>query len=154
QQVTLQGWVSNSRDSKGLVFIVLRDGTGFCQCVINQEIVGDEAFEAAKRLGQEGSISLTGNVVKDERQLGGYELQVTSLEVLGESEDFPITNEEHGVDFLMDQRHLWLRSKRQWAIMRVRNKVIYAIHQFFQERDFVLMDAPIFTGNASEGTST
>jgi asparaginyl-tRNA synthetase len=154
QQVTLQGWVSNSRDSKGLVFMVLRDGTGFCQCVINQEVVGEAAFEAAKRLGQEGSITLTGTVVKDERQMGGFELQVDSLEVVGESEDFPITNKEHGVDFLMDQRHLWLRSKRQWAIMRVRNKVIYAIHQFFQDRDFVLMDAPIFTGNASEGTST
>lgn len=154
QEVTLEGWVSNSRDSKGLVFIVLRDGTGFAQCVVNEEVVGNEQFAAAKGLTQESSVSLTGKVVKDERQMGGYELQVTALKVIGIAEEYPISNKEHGVDFLMDNRHLWLRSRRQWAIMRIRNKVIYAIHQFFQERDFVLMDAPIFTGNACEGTST
>ena len=154
KEVTLQGWVSNSRDSKGLIFIVLRDGTGFCQCVVSEETVGAEQFGEAKKLTQESAVALTGKIVKDERQMGGYELQATAVTVISIAEEYPISNKEHGVDFLMDNRHLWLRSRRQWAIMRVRNKIIYAIHQFFQERDFVLMDAPIFTGNACEGTST
>jgi asparaginyl-tRNA synthetase len=154
KEVMLQGWVSHSRDSKGLVFIVLRDGTGFAQCVVAQETVGDEQFNNAKSLTQESSVTLTGNVVKDERQMGGYELQVSNVQVIAISEEYPISPKEHGVDFLMDKRHLWLRSKRQWAIMRLRNKIIYAIHQFFQERDFIQMDAPLFTGNACEGTST
>ncbi|MDX2002357.1 MAG: amino acid--tRNA ligase-related protein [Chitinophagales bacterium] len=154
KSVTLQGWVSHSRDSKGLVFIVLRDGTGFAQCVVSQEVVGDDQFNAAKSLNQESAVALTGTVVKDERQIGGYELQATGVEVISIAEEYPITPKEHGVDFLMDKRHLWLRSKRQWAIMRVRNRIIFAIHQFFQERGFIQMDAPLFTGNACEGTST
>ncbi len=154
QEVTLQGWVSNSRDSKSLVFIVLRDGTGFAQCIINQDEVGEELFEAAKRLPQESSLSITGKVVKDERQIGGFELHATALQVYSVAEEYPISNKEHGVDFLMDNRHLWLRSKRQWAIMRIRNRVIFAIHEFFQQNDFIQMDAPLFTGNACEGTST
>ena len=155
KEVELKGWNAQKRDSKGLVFMTLRDGTGFVQCVINVEVVGNDQFEAAKRLPQESALSLTGNVVKDERQIGGYEVQVTSLKVISEAEEnFPISPKEHGVDFLMDNRHLWLRSKRQWAIMRVRNEIIFAIHCFFQEKGFVQMDAPILTGNACEGTST
>ncbi len=155
KEVELKGWNAQKRDSKGLVFMTLRDGTGFVQCVINLDTVGSDQFEAAKRLPQESSLSLTGNVVKDERQVGGYELQVTSLKVISEAEEnFPISPKEHGVDFLMDNRHLWLRSKRQWAIMRVRNEIIFAIHCFFQQKGFVQMDAPILTGNACEGTST
>lgn len=154
QTVTLKGWVSNSRDSKGLVFIVLRDGTGFTQCVVSLDTVGENQFEAAKRLPQESAVALTGNVVKDERQEGGFELQVSAVEVISEAEEYPVTNKEHGVDFLMDNRHLWLRSRRQWAIMRIRNRVIFAIHEFFQQNDFIQMDAPLFTGNACEGTST
>lgn len=154
QTVTLQGWVSNSRNSKTLVFIVLRDGTGFAQTVVALDEVGEDVFDQAKRLPQESSISVTGKVVKDERQIGGYELQVSKLDVIGVAEEYPVSNKEHGVDFLMDKRHLWLRSKRQWAIMRIRNRVIFAIHEFFQQNDFVQMDAPIFTGNACEGTST
>lgn len=154
QEVTLQGWVSNSRDSKSLVFIVLRDGTGFAQCIINVDVVGEELFEATKRLPQESSLAITGTVVKDERQIGGYELQATGVEIYAAAEEYPISNKEHGVDFLMDNRHLWLRSKRQWAIMRIRNRVIFAIHEFFQQNDFIQMDAPLFTGNACEGTST
>ena len=153
KKVTLKGWVSNKRDSKGLVFIILRDGSGMCQCIIDTSIVGEENFEMAKRLGQESSLSLTGTVVKDERQVGGYELHVSELEVYQITENYPVTNKEHGVDFLMDHRHLWIRSQRQWAIMRIRNRIIYAIHRFFQERDFVQMDAPLFTGNACEGTT-
>ena len=154
QSVTVKGWLTNKRDSKGLAFIVLRDGTGILQCIVAEETVGNESFEHAKRLPQESSIALTGMVVADERQVGGVELQVTHLEIISESEEYPISNKEHGVEFLMDQRHLWLRSRRQWAIMKIRNTLIMAIHEFFQDRGFVQMDAPIFTGNACEGTST
>ena len=154
QQVELKGWNAQKRDSKGLVFMTFRDGTGFCQAVINLEAVGEEAFEAVKRLPQESALAITGTVVKDERQIGGYEIQVSAVTIISVAEEnFPISPKEHGVDFLMDNRHLWLRSRRQWAIMRVRNQIIFAIHSFFQERGFVQMDAPIFTGNACEGTT-
>jgi asparaginyl-tRNA synthetase len=154
QEVTLKGWLAQKRDSKGLAFLVLRDGTGFVQCVVDVNTVGEETFEAAKKLTQESSFTVTGLVRKDDKQFGGYEIQVTALTVYSLSTDFPITPKEHGVEFLMDKRHLWLRSRRQWAIMRVRNTIIFSIHKFFQERGFVQMDAPIFTGNASEGTTT
>ncbi len=155
QQATLKGWVYNMRVSKTNIFIELRDGSGFLQCVISLDEVGEEAFESAKRLSREASLSLTGEVIKDEKQIGGYELRVTSFEIYGQSPEFPIQANEtvHGVRHLADRRHLWLRSKRQWAIMRVRNRVIMAIHEFFQEEGFVQMDAPIFTGNACEGTT-
>lgn len=154
QTVQLKGWNAQKRDSKGLVFMVFRDGTGFCQAVFDVQVIGEETFEKIKRLPQESSLSIEGNVVQDERQIGGFEIHVTSASVIAEAEDYPITPKEHGVDFLMDNRHLWLRSRRQWAIMRVRNRIIFAIHQFFQSRGFVQMDAPIFTGNACEGTTT
>lgn len=154
KEVQLQGWNAQKRDSKGLVFMTFRDGTGFCQAVIALEIVGEKAFEAAKHLPQESSLAIAGKVLRDERQIGGFEIQVQSLQVIAEAEDYPITPKEHGVDFLMDKRHLWLRSRRQWAIMRVRNEIIYSIHRFFQGQGFVQMDAPIFTGNACEGTTT
>ena len=153
QVVTLLGWASNKRESKGLVFVVLRDGTGWCQCVISSDTIGEALFEEARKITLEASVSLTGLVVKDERQMGGFELQVNALEIIGESPDYPIAKKEHGVDFLMDKRHLWLRSQRQWAIMRIRNKIIFSIHEFFQSKGFVQMDAPLFTGNACEGTS-
>ena len=127
QEVELKGWNAQARDSKGLVFMTLRDGTGFVQCIINTEVVGADSFEAAKKLRQESALSLIGTVVKDDRQFGGYEVQVKSLQVISEAEEqYPISPKEHGVDFLMDNRHLWLRSKRQWAIMRVRNEIIYS----------------------------
>ena len=154
QEVELKGWNAQKRDSKTIVFMTMRDGTGFVQCIIDLNSVGENSFDAAKRLPQESSLSVKGKVVKDERQIGGYEIHVTSLEVIATAEAYPITPKEHGVDFLMDNRHLWLRSKNQWAIMRVRNQIIFSIHTFFQERGFVQMDAPIFTGNACEGTST
>jgi asparaginyl-tRNA synthetase len=153
QEVTLKGWNANRRDSKGLVFLTLRDGTGFVQCVVNLEVVGEASFEDAKRLPLESSFSVTGKVVKDEKQFGGFEIQATAFAVIANAEEYPIGKKEHGPDFLLNHRHLWLRSRRQWAIMRVRNTIIFAIHTFFQERGFVQMDAPIFTGNASEGTT-
>lgn len=154
KEVSLKGWVINSRSSKGIEFIVLRDGTGFLQCIVDQNIVGEEVFNSAKSLTQESSVEITGKVVKDERQIGGYELQVNNLKIINLTNNYPITNKSHGVQFLMDNRHLWLRSKRQWAIMRVRNSIIYAIHNFFQKEGFMQMDAPLFTGNAAEGTTT
>ncbi|MCL4144843.1 UNVERIFIED_CONTAM: hypothetical protein GTU68_024253 [Idotea baltica] len=154
QTVKLQGWVANKRTGKGLVFIVLRDGSGFTQCVVTEAEVKAEHFEDAKKLGLESSVELCGKVVKDDRQMGGYELQVTDVQVIQFSEDYPIAKKEHGIEFLMDNRHLWLRSKRQWAIMRIRSRAKYAIHTFFQERGFIQTDAPIFTGNACEGTTT
>ena len=152
--VTLKGWVSNKREGKGIVFIILRDGTGFCQCVVTEETAGSAGLQSAQNLSLESSVALTGNVIADEKQIGGYELQVSTVQPIGESENYPIAKKEHGVEFLMDQRHLWLRSTRQWAIMRIRNRIIYSIHRYFQEQGFVQMDAPIFTGNACEGTST
>ncbi len=154
REVTIKGWVSNKRDSKGLVFLVMRDGSGFTQCVADAAKLSAEQFEAAKRLTMESSVTLTGTVVKDERQIGGYEMQISNIEIIQVAEEYPISKKEHGVEFLVDNRHLWLRSKKQWAMMRVRNRVIFAIHNFFQQNDFLQMDAPIFTGNACEGTST
>lgn len=153
QQVTLQGWASNRRDSKGIYFIVLRDGTGWCQCVVSAETVSAEVFEKCKSITLETSIEVTGTIRRDEKQMGGFEVQVSDLNIIAVAEEYPIAKKEHGVDFLMDKRHLWLRSQRQWAIMKIRNQLIYAIHNFFQKQGFVQMDAPLFTGNASEGTS-
>jgi len=154
ETINVKGWVANKRTSKGLAFIILRDGSGFSQCVVSQETVIEEQFEIAKSLTLESSVEFDGTIVLDERQIGGYELQVTNVKLIAMAEDYPIAKKEHGVEFLADNRHLWLRSKRQWAIMRVRNRIIFAIHNFYQGEGFVQMDAPIFTGNACEGTTT
>lgn len=154
KEITLEGWVANKREGKGIAFIILRDGTGFLQCVVSQDNVPASDFENAGKLTQESSLAITGTVVKDEKQQGGFELQATGVKVYSIAQEYPISNKEHGDEFLMNQRHLWLRSRRQWAIMRVRNRLIHTIHRFFQERGFMHMDAPIFTENASEGTST
>ena len=153
QTVVLNGWVANTRDSKGLVFIILRDGSGFAQCVVSEAETSEALFAAARSLTQESSVRLTGTVRHDERQVGGYELTVTDIHIFQIAEGYPITPKDHGIEFLMDHRHLWLRSRRQSAIMRVRNRVIMAIHEFFQGEGFIQMDAPIFTGNAVEGTT-
>lgn len=154
QEITLKGWAANKRESKGLVFIILRDGTGLCQCVVDANSVSENIFNEARKATLETSLSITGKIVKDEKQIGGYELQATNIELIQVAVDYPIAKKEHGVEFLMDNRHLWLRSQRQWAIMRIRNTIIFAIHKFFQNEGFIQMDAPIFTGNAVEGTST
>ena len=154
ESVVLRGWVSNKREGKGIVFVILRDGTGYVQCVVTVETANEESLALAQTLSLETSVELIGLVKADEKQLGGVELQVTALHVVGVSENYPIAKKEHGIEFLMDQRHLWLRSTRQWAIMRIRNTIIFAIHEYFQGQGFVQMDAPIFTGNACEGTST
>jgi asparaginyl-tRNA synthetase len=153
KRVTLKGWVANKRESKGLVFIIIRDGSGLCQSVVDATQVSEDIFTQAGKLTLESSLELSGLVIKDDRQIGGYEIKVDDLKTIQLAVDYPIAKKEHGIDFLMDHRHLWLRSQRQWAIMRIRNRIIYSIHQFFQDEGFVQMDAPIFTGNACEGTS-
>ena len=154
ETVTLRGWVYN-RTSKGkLHFVQLRDGTGYAQCVLFEKNVSEELFEAIGSAGQESSLILTGVVKADERAPGGFEIGVTGGEVLQSVEDFPITPKEHGTDFLLSNRHLWLRSKRQWAILRIRDAVITAIRTFFDEKGFICVDSPMFTPNACEGTST
>ena len=154
QTVTLQGWLYGQRASKGLRFLVVRDGTGLVQAVVNEAAVAPEAWAAAEAATQESALRVTGTVVANERQTGGVELQVASLELLALAEDYPITPKEHGVEFLMNHRHLWLRSRRPWAILRIRNRIVMAIHAFFQERGFLQLDPPVLTPNAVEGTST
>ena len=154
KSVTVKGWVMNKRSGKGLFFLILRDGSGFAQCVVDESKVPAESFTAAKDATMESSVCISGTVRKDEKQIGGYELTAGSVELISVAQEYPIAKKEHGVDFLMDERHLWLRSQRQWAIMRIRNKIIFSIHSFFQNDGFVQMDAPLFTGNACEGTST
>ncbi len=153
-QITLKGWVYNYRSSGSLVFIELRDGTGITQCVVAKDEVSESAWEGASSLKQESSVIITGTVKADERSVGGHEMHVSDVEVIQIAEEYPITPKDHGVEFLMNNRHLWLRSQRQWAAMRVRNEIIFAIHTFFQNRNFVQMDSPIFTGNAAEGSTT
>lgn len=153
KEITLKGWVANRRDSKGLVFINLRDGSGVCQCIADATKVSESEFENAGKLSLESAVEISGIVVKDDRQLGGFEVQINRLNVIQIAEEYPIAKKEHGIDFLMDKRHLWLRSQRQWAILRIRNTIIYSIHKFFQQEGFVQMDAPVFTGNACEGTT-
>lgn len=154
QTVELRGWVYNYRASGKVKFLVLRDGSGLCQCVYFGGECEPAALEAFSGLTQETSVKLTGVVKEEKRSPGGYELGGRTLEILGASKDYPITPKEHGTDFLMENRHLWLRSKRQHAILRIRAEIVAAIRDFFDGRGFTLTDAPIFTPSACEGTST
>ncbi len=153
QSVTLQGWITFRRDSKGIVFAGLRDGSGFAQVVVAEDRVSPEAYQTAQSLQLENAVRLHGTVVHNER-MNEMELEVTDLELLHAGAEYPITRKAHGVEFLMDHRHLWLRQPKQWAMMRVRNRLVYAIHRFFQERGFMQLDPPLFTANAVEGTTT
>jgi asparaginyl-tRNA synthetase len=154
EEVTIKGWLHNRRSSGKIHFLILRDGSGFIQAVMSKAAVGEEMFRTADHLGQESSVIVTGTARADKRAPSGYEIDVTSLEVVGESHDYPITPKEHGVDYLLDRRHLWLRSERQQAIMRIRHEVIDAVRDFFNSRGFILTDTPIFTPAACEGTTT
>jgi asparaginyl-tRNA synthetase len=145
QEVTLHGWLYNSRASGKIQFLIVRDGTGLCQCIVEKGKVPDELFEQLKRLGQESSLSVAGTIRADERSVGGYEMAVTDAQVIAPAEGYPITPKPHGVEFLMKHRHLHLRSQRQWAIGRVRHTVIDAIRRYFNDNGFVLVDTPIFT---------
>lgn len=152
QTATLKGWVATTRSSGKIAFAVLRDGTGYVQCVLVRNEADKDTWKAFGELTQEASVSMTGTVKEDSRSPGGVELAVSTLQILGPSVDFPITKKEHGTSFLFDQRHLWLRSRRQVAIMRVRHEVIQAIRDFFYGRDFVLVDTPLLTGAIGEST--
>jgi asparaginyl-tRNA synthetase len=154
QAVTIRGWLHNRRSSGKIHFLTVRDGSGFVQCVMSKQAVGAEAFTAADHLAQESAIVVHGTVRADARAKGGFELDVTNLEVVSGSQDYPITPKEHGVDYLMDRRHLWIRAPRQHAVLRVRHEVINAVRDFFNSRGFILADTPIFTPAACEGTTT
>ena len=145
QEVTLKGWLYNSRASGKIQFLIVRDGTGRCQCIVEKGKVPEDVFDQFKHLGQESSLSVTGTVRADERSLGGHELAVTGARPLSPAEGYPITPKQHGVDFLMKHRHLHLRSQRQWCIGRVRHTVIDAIRRYFNDNKFILIDTPIFT---------
>ena len=152
--VTIRGWLHSRRSSGRIHFLTVRDGTGLLQAVLSKQAVGDETFERADHVGQETSLVVTGAVRADARAPGGYELDVATLDVVGRSSDYPITPKEHGVDYLLDRRHLWIRSRRQAAILRVRHEVIDAIRDYLNGQGFVLTDTPIFTPAACEGTTT
>ena len=154
EPVRLRGWLHNRRSSGKIHFLTLRDGSGFIQCVMSKQAVGDDMFKAADHLAQESAIIVEGTAREDKRAPGGFEVDVIRLEVVSEAKDFPITPKEHGVDYLMDRRHLWIRSQRQQAILRVRHEVINAVRDFFNGRGFILADTPIFTPAACEGTTT
>jgi asparaginyl-tRNA synthetase len=154
QEVELKGWLYNMRSSKKLHFLQLRDGSGIIQGILSLADVGPELFARTEKLTQESSIMVTGKVVSDPRSPGGFELHVKDVELVSPSVDYPITKKEHGDAFLMDHRHLWLRSKRQHAILRIRHTIIKGIRDYLDEHGFVLVDSPILTGNACEGTTT
>jgi asparaginyl-tRNA synthetase len=153
REVTLRGWLYNRRSSGKVHFLLIRDGTGLCQCVASKADLGDEAFAAADHLGQESSLEVTGTARADQRAPGGIELTLKSFKLIAAANDYPITPKEHGVAFLLDLRHLWIRSARQHAILRIRSEVEAACRDFFHQRGFVLFDAPMLTPTSCEGTT-
>lgn len=154
KEIEIRGWLYNSRFSGKIIFLIVRDGTGFTQCVVSLGDVGEEIFERARKLTLESSLILRGTVREEKRAIGGYEILTKDLEIIQLTEDYPIGPKEHGVEFLMANRHLWLRSRKQWAIQRVRNELIKSIRDFFYENKFLLFDSPILTPSACEGTTT
>jgi asparaginyl-tRNA synthetase len=154
EKVSVLGWLYNKRTSGKLQFPIIRDGSGYLQCVVFKKEVTEETWAAADAATQESSVRVTGTVREEGRAPGGVELGVETFEILGEAGEYPISPKEHGTDFLMNHRHLWLRSSKQHAVLRIRNEVEKGIRDFFYDRDFVLIDSPILTANAAEGTST
>ena len=154
QDVTIRGWLRNRRASGKVQFLIVRDGTGDLQAVISKGVLGEEQFAQLAKLTQESSLILAGRVRSDARAHGGFELEVSRIELVQIAEPFPVQAKEHGVGFLMEHRHLWLRSSRQHAVLRIRHEIIRACRNFFDERGFILLDTPIFTPNACEGTTT
>jgi asparaginyl-tRNA synthetase len=152
--VTINGWLYNKRTSGKLQFPIVRDGSGFLQCVVSKKEVSEESWNDSDRATQESTVTVTGKVVAEARAPGGVEMHVQELKLIGLAEAYPISPKEHGTDFLMNHRHLWLRSMKQHYVLLVRNEIEKAIRDFFYDRDFVLIDSPILTANAAEGTST
>ncbi len=154
QEATLQGWLFNRRDSGKIAFLVIRDGTGLCQCVVEKKPETEAFFEEVRRLGQESSLRVTGTVRADPKQVGGHELNLSRVEILGRAENFPITPKAHGIEFLFKHRHLHFRSRRQWAILKVRATLVDEIRGYFNRNGFTLIDTPIFAPAAGEGAQT
>jgi asparaginyl-tRNA synthetase len=154
QTATVRGWLYNRRSSGKIQFLIVRDGTGYLQAVVARSEIDPAVWETAEKATQECSLTVTGMVREEKRAPGGYEMAATHVEILGSSENYPITPKEHGVDFLMGLRHLWMRSSQQHAVLSVRSEIEQAIRDFFYHRDFVLIDSPILTGSSVEGTST
>ncbi len=153
-EITINGWLYNIRSSGKILFLLVRDGTGIIQATVSKNDVGEDVFEKAKRLTQESSVTIKGRLKKDDRAPSGYEVEVHEVSVIQYSDNYPISPKEHGVGFLMEHRHLWLRSKRQWAIMRIRHRIEKSMRDFFDSQGFTLIDAPILTANACEGSTT
>ncbi len=154
QSVTLRGWVFNARSSGSITFLQFRDGSGFIQAVVEKSAVSDEAWQAATSVTIESSVILTGTVSQHPKKDHVYELQVSDVQVVQQAAEYPIGKKEHGPDFLLDNRHLWLRSSKQWAVMRVRDRIIRAVYEFFASQGFAKVDTPIITPNACEGSTT
>ena len=150
QKVTLAGWLYNRRGSGKVQFLIIRDGTGLCQCIVEKGKITDELFEQLKHLGQESSLTVTGTVRAEQRSVGGYELAVTDVKIISSCEGYPITPKSHGIDFLLKNRHLHLRSHMQWCIGKIRHTVIDAVRRFFNDNGFTLIDTPIITSVAGE----
>ena len=155
QEVKINGWVYNTRSVGKIWFLILRDGSGLLQCVVVNGECDSESFNLEQDLNQEDSVTITGLVKKEPRAVGGFELSVKTISIVNHTtNEYPISNKEHGTDFLMSNRHLWIRSKRQNSILRIRHQIVKSIRDFFDNNDFILVDSPVFTGNAVEGTTT
>ena len=155
QEVKINGWVYNRRSVGKIWFLILRDGSGLLQCVVVDGECDSESFNLEQSLNQEDSVIITGLVKKEPRAIGGFELGVKTISIVNHTtNEYPISNKEHGTDFLMSNRHLWIRSKRQNSILRIRHQIVKSIRSFFDNNDFVLVDSPVFTGNVVEGTTT
>lgn len=154
QEVTLQGWVFNLRSSGKIAFLQIRDGSGFIQAIISAPDVNSQVWAEVQKLTPETSVKLTGKVAEHPKQPGVFELQVGDLKIIQIAADYPISKKEHGPEFLLDHRHLWLRSSKQWAIQRVRNTIINSIYDYLNQQGFIKIDAPILTPTACEGTTT
>ncbi|PIT90514.1 MAG: asparagine--tRNA ligase [Candidatus Komeilibacteria bacterium CG10_big_fil_rev_8_21_14_0_10_41_13] len=153
QEAQIQGWVYNFRSSGSICFLQVRDGSGFIQAIVSKDEVSDQVWQTAEKITQESSVELVGKITKHPKK-DEYELQVFGLKVIQLAEEYPISNKEHGPEFLLDNRHLWLRSSKQWAIQRIRNTVINSFYEFLNSKGFIKIDSPILTPNACEGTTT
>ncbi len=154
EEVTIKGWLYNKRSSGPICFLEIRDGLGWAQAVVAKKEVPEEVWAGVEKVTQESSIEVTGTVSAHPKKAGVYELHVTRFTILQLAENYPIALKDHGPDFLMDNRHLWLRSKRQWAILKIRDSIITAMNQYLHQENFIKIDSPIFTPNACEGTTT
>ncbi len=154
KEVSIQGWAFNFRSSGKITFIQVRDGSGRIQAVVTKDSVSAESWQACEQLTIESSVRVTGTITKDDRSPFGYELQATAIEIIQRADEYPIGKKDHGVDFLLDNRHLWLRSSRQEAILRIRDQIIWAMREFFRQQEFALTDTPILTPTSCEGTTT